>query len=64
MSDDELAQQEQEGEIELDLDDDVYDALLHHQSTHLPALVTLVLFGFQGEVGVMVLSRFQLGWPA
>ena len=39
QTDEELAQQEQPGEIELDFADDVYDEILHHRAAPLRAIV-------------------------
>ncbi|MCP4962552.1 MAG: hypothetical protein GY925_25190, partial [Actinomycetia bacterium] len=52
LSDEELAQQEQNGEIELDFDNEVYDTLLHHRHQPLRALVALA-FEDNGSQGVL-----------
>ncbi|MCP3992840.1 MAG: hypothetical protein GY724_27490 [Actinomycetia bacterium] len=59
LSDDELAQQEQDGEIELDFDNEVYDTLLHHRHQPLRALVALA-FEDHGSQGVLALLRSVL----
>jgi hypothetical protein len=62
MTDEELAQAEQDGEIELDVDPDVYDAILHHRHQPLRALVALA-FADHSTQGVLDLLRTVLDRP-
>ena len=62
MTDEELAQAEQDGEIELHLDPEVYDSVLHHRDRPLRALVA-VAFEDNGVEGVLDLLRTVLHRP-
>ena len=61
QTDEELAQQEQPGEIELDFADDVYDEILHHRTTPLRAIVATA-FEDGGQLAAIKALRV-LGQP-